>query len=152
MGLDISHDAWHGAYSAFMRWRQRIAIALDYPPLELMEGFFQKDGYSDPIKDFAKLCPHLAETYYESLPIKWEGLRPSPIIELLHHSDCEGEIDIELLRPIADALEELLPRLEGMQVDDQPGGHLSDGYVEVTKRFIKGARAAASAQEPLEFA
>lgn len=25
MGLDVSHDAWHGAYSAFTRWRHEIA-------------------------------------------------------------------------------------------------------------------------------
>ena len=25
MGLDCSHNAWHGAYSAFMRWRQKLA-------------------------------------------------------------------------------------------------------------------------------
>jgi hypothetical protein len=24
MGLDTTHDAWHGAYSAFMRWREKV--------------------------------------------------------------------------------------------------------------------------------
>ena len=25
MGLDCSHGCWHGAYSAFMRWRAKLA-------------------------------------------------------------------------------------------------------------------------------
>ena len=39
MGLDTSHNCWHGAYSAFMRWRQEIAKAAGIP-LMLMEGFY----------------------------------------------------------------------------------------------------------------
>lgn len=38
MGLDCSHNAWHGAYSAFMRWRIKLAEVAGLPPLEFMEG------------------------------------------------------------------------------------------------------------------
>lgn len=31
MGLDVSHDAWHGAYSAFTRWRNCLAEDAGYP-------------------------------------------------------------------------------------------------------------------------
>jgi hypothetical protein len=30
VGLDTTHDAWHGAYSAFSRWRELIAVAAGY--------------------------------------------------------------------------------------------------------------------------
>lgn len=39
MGLDTSHDCWHGAYSAFNRWREAVAKAAGIP-LQLMEGFW----------------------------------------------------------------------------------------------------------------
>ena len=43
MGLDISHDAWHGAYSAFNRFRQKVAQAMggSYPP----HYIYDKIGY-----------------------------------------------------------------------------------------------------------
>jgi len=41
MGLDISHGCWHGAYSAFMRWREKISQVAGLPPLALMEGFYE---------------------------------------------------------------------------------------------------------------
>lgn len=39
MGLDTSHDCWHGAYSAFTRWRQQqrsylsalVSVSLEEP-------------------------------------------------------------------------------------------------------------------------
>jgi len=37
MGLDTSHDAWHGAYSAFMRWRTEIARCIDVPAGEPLD-------------------------------------------------------------------------------------------------------------------
>lgn len=39
MGLDVSHDCWHGAYSAFHRWRHGVAKAAGIP-LDLMEGYW----------------------------------------------------------------------------------------------------------------
>ncbi len=40
MGLDTSHDCWHGAYSAFGRWRRAIAEAAGYYvwPVEYENG------------------------------------------------------------------------------------------------------------------
>ena len=39
MGLDTSHGCWHGAYSAFTRWRTVLAQAAGIP-LWLMEGYY----------------------------------------------------------------------------------------------------------------
>lgn len=148
MGLDTSHDAWHGAYSAFMRWRCELARAAGLPPLGLMEGFYAKGDYGDPIK-FARQALN-SETAFaniaESLPIKWECLKPSALHTLLHHSDCEGEIAWEDCGPIADALEALLPKLPSGD-----GGRHVGNWRDKTAQFIKGCRAAFEAKESLEF-
>lgn len=146
MGLDVSHDAWHGAYSAFHRWRSKIAELAGLPPLGFMEGFFEQGEYTDPLRHYAKEWPNTAAEYYNSLPISWDILKPDPLYKLLHHSDCEGEIAPEDCGPIADRLEELLPSLP----DEEDPGHIGN-WKEKTQKFIDGLRAAAKANEPLEF-
>lgn len=149
MGLDTSHDCWHGAYSAFMRWRQEIAKAAGLPPLELMEGFFSglNSGVSlptlwhHPIPEYSQI-----RTLDERLPIKWECLKPSPLHELLYHSDCDGDIPWQSCGPIADALEALLPALDAAG----DAGHIGL-FAEKTKTFIAGLRAAFAAQENVDF-
>lgn len=54
MGLDTTHGCWHGAYSAFMRWREKLAEVAGLPPLMLMEGFYLADR-------LAELLPKLPE-------------------------------------------------------------------------------------------
>ena len=39
MGLDTSHGCWHGAYSAFTRWRHELARVAGYQVVRL-EGQF----------------------------------------------------------------------------------------------------------------
>jgi hypothetical protein len=77
-------------------------------------------------------------------PLRWESLRPSPLHILLSHSDCDGEIKATDCAPIADALEALLPRLDG-----EGGGYVGD--FKRTQTFIDGLRAAAAAGEDVEF-
>lgn len=83
MGLDTSHDAWHGPYSSFAEWRRAVAQAAGFPPLTEMRGF----GGS----------------------LAWET---SPgdkrLIPLLHHSDCDGEISPANCADIAEALSGLV--------------------------------------------
>jgi hypothetical protein len=38
MGLDTSHDCWHGAYSAFMRWRSELCRAAGQEGRKRHEG------------------------------------------------------------------------------------------------------------------
>ena len=159
MGLDTSHDAWHGAYSAFMRWRTKIAAVAGIPPLNLMEGFFERDTIYDPIKEHAAVIltmrKNLAEQgetvnvddLYEGLPIRWDSLKPSSLHELLYHSDCDGHIGWKSCGKIADSLEALLPKLADLP--DNPG-HIGN-WKEKTEKFIKGLRKAHAAKERLEF-
>jgi hypothetical protein len=146
MGLDCSHDAWHGAYSAFMRWRNKLAEVAGLPPLQLMEGFFVKGEYTDPFRTLAREYPESAENFYACLPIKWDALKPDPLYYLLYHSDCDGHIPPGRCKRIAGRLEQLLPLLP----DEDDGGHIGS-WKEKTQTFIDGLRAAAAANEPLEF-
>ncbi|WPH57789.1 hypothetical protein [Mycobacterium phage WXIN] len=142
MGLDISHGAWRGAYSAFSRWRDELAEAADYyiPKLDPEEQNGRKlvcidwarwpmDGYYDP--------PYI--------PCRIDGT-PDPLLLLVAHSDCEGIIQHRFLDALANRLEELLPRVDGVE----GFGHIGD-YGDKTRTFIEGLRRAIEAGEDLEF-
>lgn len=155
MGLDTTHDCWHGAYSAFMRWRKMLAAAAGLPPLLLMDGFYVgttddrsmgmqtifTDSRTDP------LTKSSIESLEADLPISWDCLKPNPLHELLFHSDCEGDIPWQSCAGIADSLEQLLPELSE---HGDVGGHIGN-VVEKTEKFIAGLRDAASKQENVEF-
>lgn len=137
-----------------MRWRTEIAKAAGLPPLELMEGFYGSIGnhckgytptiYLGPGTD--EMTRRSIERLDEALPIKWEALKPSPLHELLNHSDCDGEIPATSCGPIADELEKVLPMLP----EGDGGGHIFS-WREKTQKFIDGLRRAAAANEPLGF-
>lgn len=149
MGLDISHGAWNGAYSAFHRWRCMIAQTMGFPPLDIMEGFYDdKSDFALLDHKFDKDALEMSalRRIREQLPIKWESLKPSPIIELLYHSDCDGDIPHGKLRKLADALEELLHKIP----DTDGGGHIGN-YREKTQTFINGCRLAYSKKQKLKF-
>jgi hypothetical protein len=147
MGLDISHDAWHGAYSAFHRWRSKIA-EVNGIPLELMDGFYYKHYTIKSILEHQTLG-YGTETllHIDSLlPIYWDILKPDVLHILLIHSDCDGTIEVEHLEGIANRLEETLPLLP--EQDDN--GHIGN-WREKTQKFIDGCRLALSQNEPLRF-
>ena len=149
MGLDTSHGAWHGAYSAFMRWREKLCEVAGLPPLRMMEGFWcAGQAPYDPATMIFNDA-HAKETvqnFCKGLPIKWEALKPDPLYILLSHSDCDGQIASEDCGPIADSLEKLLPLLP----NGEAGGHIGN-WRDKTAQFIEGLRAAAKAKEPLDF-
>lgn len=155
MGLDCSHNAWHGSCGTFMRWRKKIAEAAGLPPLELMEGFYVSledeswvptlyHGLTTRESAYGQGSRPYLSDIDDRLPIKWECLKPSPLHELLYHSDCDGEIAADRCEPIADALESIIPLLPD-----------EDDYInqwkEKTAQFVAGLRAAVAANEPLEF-
>ena len=156
MGLDCSHKAWHGSYSAFMNWRIKLAEVAGLPPLELMDGFYNSlDSDSVPTLYHgtnirkpaygAESRPFLSNLD-DRLPISWDCLKPSPLYELLYHSDCDGEIAFHHCESIADALESLIPLLP----DEYVGGNIGN-WREKTQKFVDGLRTAALAGEPLRF-
>lgn len=152
MGLDTSHDCWHGAYGAFNRWREQLAQAAGLPPLGLMEGFFNplKDGNTGlPSLYHQKIGNEYSSNLIrldEQLPIKWEALKPDALHELLNHSDCDGEIPWTSCGPIAHRLEEILPNMP----KGEAGGHIGN-WRDKTQQFIDGLRKAEKRKETVNF-
>ena len=98
MGLDTTHDAFHGGYLTFNKFRMWVAKAMggSFPPhgdkdLDPMRWYWG-NGYGD-----------------ESHP----GLRV-----FLNHSDCDGEFTPEECTAVADELEALLPKIEDIRYRD----------------------------------
>lgn len=151
MGLDCSHDAFKGAYSAFNRLRQFVCAATgpdgSYPSHwqytatgDIKKGPDGRTLYRDGL-DADKF--YIGDEYdSETHPGLWE---------FLTHSDCDGEISPEMCTKVADDLEALLPRMEALRWESH--GHIAarGGFVEVVRKFIAGCRAAAAAGEPLDF-
>ena len=129
MGLDVSHDTFTGAYSAFHRFRIAVARATG-------GDIHQTDSWP-------------MEAYFELGPGHDNESHPA-LFEFLGHSDCGGEIDPVTAGKLADEMEVLLPALDAM---GDGGGHLAraGGYGAVARRWIAGCRRAAQAGEPLEF-
>lgn len=157
MGLDCSHDAWHGAYSAFMRWRTKIAEVAGLPPLALMEGFYSSlnDGSMSPtlyhgVNTNDPAYGDSSQSYMGSLddllPIRWDCLKPAALYELLNHSDCDGSIAADKCGLIADELEKIIPLLP----DDNAGGHIGS-WRDKTIQFVAGLHAAFESGESLDF-
>lgn len=127
MGLDTTHDCWHGPYSAFNRWRAELHVAIQ-----------RHRGTKDP------LGLNGWEALFRAPPEAWPYKDPAdPLDVLMSHSDCDGEIPAEMCGPMADALEALLPMW--------PERGFYDGARPATLRFIAGLRRAAAAGEPVEF-
>lgn len=124
MGLDTTHDCWHGSYSGFMAWRKLLARAAGLPKLKKMMGF----GGTG----------------------KWEDLPAGDVLyELLNHSDADGEIAADLCERLADRLAELLVKVDliaTLERDDW--NHM---WRDKTQQFIDGLRLAASKGESIEF-
>jgi len=130
MGLDTTHDCWHGPYSSFNDWRREIARAVGIP-LPLMEGFASRE-----------LRDHMPDDVCKWLPLKWEILKPDVIHVLLNHSDYDGVIESKDCEPLADRLEEIA------DMDSFQGG---DWYLDAIARFATGLRLAGVNNENVEF-
>jgi hypothetical protein len=138
MGLDCSHDVWHGAYSAFTRWRHALAEAAGYAVWDVR----YEDGIHRPtvMIDWGHITP-------DNLMGKWDATPADPLLVLIAHSDCEGSIYAREAAALADRLEELLPWVAS-QPDD--AGHIGN-WAAKTQKFIDGLLRAAAAGEPVGF-
>jgi hypothetical protein len=136
MGLTVTHDCWSGPYTSFSWWREEVAKAAGYPPLQMMEGFF------DPNEVYERLTLSEAKRIVEAssqAPLSWAPYESDPLTTLLAHSDCDGGIAAADCAAIADRLEEAKAKMVG------------DRLIARTERFIAGLRAASAAGEGVEF-
>ena len=83
MGLDTTHNAFHGAYSSFMRFRRTLVI-------EACAGTFSDNPMEYRWTFEASRVPLALRT----------GL-----LTLMNHSDCEGELSPEECTEVATFLE-----------------------------------------------
>jgi hypothetical protein len=140
MGLDTTHDAWHGAYSAFSRWRDKLAEVAGYEIAKV-----EVDNFGTPVLRPTVLIDwgHIVEKNYYG---EWDAPPADPLIYLIAHSDCDGLLHPPAAMALAERLTELLPLLpEGDAV-----GHIGN-WRDKTQTFIDGLRAAAAAGEDVEF-
>ncbi len=130
MGLDTSHDCWHGPYSQFMRWREWLNL------------FIQMDRSAPdyPIHCNGATEANLRKAWEEG----WYNDQSAPLNVLMNHSDSDGEISAEMCGPLADALEDLMTRR-------MPPRGIYDEKRPATERFIAGLRRAAAAGEAVHF-
>lgn len=127
MGLDTTHGCWEGAYSAFGRWRSKLAEVAGFPPLYEMPGYKSYGAENHNVHS-------------------WEPYKDDPLTVLLTHSDCDGSIAAAQCGPLADRLEQLLPLLPS----EPDNGHIGI-WKDKTQQFIDGLRLAASRGEDVEF-
>jgi len=141
MGLDTSHDCWHGSYNAFQRWRDKLAEVAGYT-------FHDCDKPSNFDIDWGNIEATIGRDLmgkWPRVPVRPDGTTDALIV-LLAHSDCGGGIQVDMLLPLADRLEELLPEL-----DKQDGGGHIGNYGDKTRQFIVGLREAYLAREVVDF-
>lgn len=131
MGLDTTYEAWHGAYSAFFRWRRKLAFVAGYSYFHPVHSGLDGECRNGRFVDWDLLnTPLIAQGNWLTKP-------DDPLLILLAHSDCDGHIRYEDCIPLADRLEELMPYLHGS------GGEHIGNYRAKTQQFIDGLRAAA---------
>lgn len=169
MGLDVYIDyddendeeerieVWHGAYSAFMRFRVYIARMAGIC-LDAMWGYneYKNFGNSGPIMCPFRLYhtePHGWSMKYDHLvlddsyePIQFPPKEEEPLVVLLDHSDCGGTIEWEDCKRLGDRLTQLYNRMK----DDDLGGHIGN-VKEKTKVFIDGCYKAFELKKNLIF-
>lgn len=131
MGLDVSHNCWSGPYSAFNRWRDKLAEVAGY------KFVHSNDGFPHDVVDL-QWDSYQTKNYYGD----WDTEPDDALIYLIVHSDCEGVIHPEHAGPLADRLTKLLPYLSDT--------HLNS-YLALTRRFIRGLRLAAAAGQDVVF-
>ena len=117
MGLDTTHNAWHGSYTGFSRWRTAVANAAGCPwawttttpspravspTCQPLDEVYTVDGETDIVR--------WSEHYDNSVWLgQWDNDPEDVIDVLLMHSDCEGIIPWRFTQPLADRLTDLLP-------------------------------------------
>lgn len=156
MGLDCSHDAFHGAYSAFNQLRQQVAWAAGgiFPYYDVGEQKVLGRLRELKVDPDDPKCKIGFGTQVGWLPDdkdkeNWPGL-----CLFLDHSDCEGKISPGDCTLVANDLQRLLDGPTREVFEENPGGgHIGGqgGYRKVLEKFILGCRRAAEANEPLDF-
>jgi hypothetical protein len=113
MGLDFSHCEARWAYSGFFRFRLRLAKEIGFNEYEEIKTI------DDP---------------------RYSKISKDPILPLLAHSDCDGDLGPEECKKVAPRLREIVSKWPDDDYDKEQALELADGM-----------DAAAASSEPLKF-
>lgn len=108
LGFNKSEASW--SYSGFNDFRKRLANEIGIC-LPLMDGFWLP-GYprSEVESAIKRVGTDIIDANFKWLPkepLKWDKIK-DPIVDLLLHSDCEGELSAEQCGKIYPRLKELI--------------------------------------------
>ena len=144
MGLDTTHNAWHGSYSRFSRWRNALAEAAGWALTNEGVSLGSGGDYTIPEDRIPDMPPRGG--YPNGVYLgDWPEGQPEDVLDVLMiHSDCEGDIPHRFTEPLAERLHGLLPKLAAVG-DDR------DDWREVTTDFICGLMLANSRGEDVGF-
>ncbi len=153
MGLDITHDCYHGGFHTFNYWRIWLAKQIGLP-LDMMQGHtgyyvtteevdairkqLGADCYNEPLHSGYQVLRHMQDCK----GISWQSIS-DPLKILLDHSDCDGCIRWHNAGKIALRLLLII-----RQSKDDPD--YSQWY-ETTKRFALGCCQAYQQRENILF-
>lgn len=144
MGLHFSHCEAYWVYSAFNRFRARLAAEVGIA-LHCMESFawdFSKNKPCEKVKitmfDENDVSEVKALIGIQPV-IKWESVKDD-IVPLLNHSDCDGELTVEECKQVVPRLRELVAAWEDDDKDKIKALELAEGMELAIER-----------NEPLEF-
>jgi hypothetical protein len=121
MGLDFSHTDAHFSYYGFHEFRRRLALLIGVN-LDEMKGFTDPPEAGKP----------------------WSAI-DDPIVHLLDHSDCNGEIDREQCEEVARRLRQLLD--EWQDEDDEAYAY----YQLHGRKLVQGLEIASAFGHSLHF-
>ena len=96
MGLDTTHDCYHGSYTSFAKWREELSRAAG----------------------ITYYCGGRNRTAAE-IDGDWAEPPDDILYVLIDHADCDGHIHAEHCAPLADRLEGLLPKILGPPEDQR---------------------------------
>lgn len=143
MGLDTTHDCWHGAYSGFGIFREMVGRAAGLP----YRLSATAEQYDDDIRhvldiDWDQITgAQIAGDWKEPPCITRVGYDPplrDPVLYLLIHSDCDGKLRCKYLKQLKARLEELLPKFNELAGDGYCEGRLEQFINGLGKAIKKG--------------
>ena len=102
MGIDFSHCEVRWGYIGFHHFRKKLASVIGIE-LDLMPGF---DSDSK---------------------LEWPDPEEEPLVYLLNHSDCDGDLTPEQCAVVAPRLKELVKQFPNDDSDREKGLDLSEG-------------------------
>ena len=125
MGLDTSHNAWHGPYSSFNVFRRWLAEKIEINLNDYI-GYGNEDATKELNSINHKLMP------------------------LFNHSDCDGLLTPDECKQIAEGLDDVLKNITQEEAE-HPDNKFPFSNYNKAKQFREGCLFAYSLDENIEF-